>query len=403
MLFTKELAASRILRKLGNLRDPKDAQDAVVSLDKLKKQYSLFLGKEIENTSDPAYKVVLQSNIHRLEEGIFHKILIIHLLALPVHLVHMQSILTSGDFDPTKLSFEVQKLTDVLSSIGTSIKRPGQDIVTAASEPKHYLLPELPTLIVEDMEGLKITRVASDESITREKAHELRILSRKQSEVPGHESQEVASPDMNYFDALESCDALDTVLMTKPVLFTAEEAEASPIAAAAREIVVEASKWSRKGNKIVEKVSFVAESMTSLSEFHNALKNKPTAENKAGFITASLGILGEVNALQALSKDLVEKCTDMRLRKQLSDTMDQITTTAQQLKIVAAVKASSPKDTDKDQQLITCAQNLVKVVKACMRECESSSLRQGSVSVSVDTMPPKILFKRQVYKRLNLK
>lgn len=64
-----ELAASRLLNKLGTLEDAEEANKAVGNLSKLKVQYSTFLGKEIENTDDVAYKMLLESNISRLEQG----------------------------------------------------------------------------------------------------------------------------------------------------------------------------------------------------------------------------------------------------------------------------------------------------------------------------------------------
>lgn len=76
-------------------------------------------------------------------------------------------------------------------------------------------------------------------------------------------------------------------------------------------------------------------------------------------------------ALTAPAREIANACTDKRLKYQLLATLDRIDTLAQQLKILAAVKAASPKDTDKDFQLILCATNLMLSIKSCLKDCDT--------------------------------
>ena len=73
-------------------------------------------------------------------------------------------------------------------------------------------------------------------------------------------------------------------------------------------------------------------------------------------------------------------------------------TLSQQLKIVAAVKASSPLDEDTDQQLLQCARNLMEAVKRCLADSESASLKLLTTTATVATAAVK--FRRLMYKPL---
>lgn len=160
-----------------------------------------------------------------------------------------------------------------------------------------------------------------------------------------------------------------------PQLLTAEEAAENPLLAVAQELLVETSSWSSEGNPIVAAAMGLSNQMEKLSKYHIELRFSSAAETKKGFINAAKDIVMHASNIDIPAKQLAEQCTDLRLKRQLLQSIDRIGTIAQQLKIVAAVKAASPKDTDRDQQLIQCAQNLMQAVRTVLRYCEVASIR----------------------------
>ncbi|KAH6566888.1 hypothetical protein BASA50_002594 [Batrachochytrium salamandrivorans] len=191
----------------------------------------------------------------------------------------------------------------------------------------------------------------------------------------------------------------ETVLVDEvaPQMLTEEEAFLDPIKAAGQELKVEASIWATESNPIIEAVDCMSQRMLDLSRYHQMLTHSAhDTGSKRLFIQAAQAIMTDANTLLKVTQNLADACTDRRLRTQLKNTLTHITTLAQQLKIVAAVKASSPSDADKDVQLISCAQNLMKSVKRGLRECVSCSLRvkksaEGTVNDSI------ITFRRVIY------
>eukprot|EP00842_Homolaphlyctis_polyrhiza_P005719 jgi/Hompol1/6148/HPOL_002653-RA len=163
-----------------------------------------------------------------------------------------------------------------------------------------------------------------------------------------------------------------------PQLLDETEAAQQPLKAAGQELRVEASYWATEGNPIVAAVESMSRRMLDLAEFHGQLAHggiKGNTVAKRDFIKAAQLIMLDAANLVAAAQPLVDACADKRLRMQLQGTLTYVTTLAQQLKIVAAVKASSPLDTDKSVQLVSCAQNLMRTVKAGLRDCVACSLR----------------------------
>ncbi|KAJ3193626.1 hypothetical protein HK101_004476 [Irineochytrium annulatum] len=168
-----------------------------------------------------------------------------------------------------------------------------------------------------------------------------------------------------------------------PKLMTDVEAKANPIQAAAIELKVETSHWASKDNPIVAAASKMSDRLTDLASAHALLRRDAgSAEVKRAFITAAQQIMSEASSIILSSRPVAECCTDRRLRQSLLSTLDRVDTLAQQLKIIAAVKASNPGDTDRDAQLIACARNLMVGVKTALNEAEAGSLRQGGSGVA---------------------
>ncbi|KAJ3075077.1 hypothetical protein HDU98_009256 [Podochytrium sp. JEL0797] len=154
------------------------------------------------------------------------------------------------------------------------------------------------------------------------------------------------------------------------------EAKADPIQAAAQEIKVEASQWSPTENQIIEASTKISDHMSSLAKFHKQLGREfSNPEAKKGFILCAKSIHAESLKIVQNARPIADACVDLRLQKQLQGSLQWIENLAQQLKIVAAVKCSAPADTDKDQQLIACARNIMVAVKNCIRDSEAGSLR----------------------------
>ncbi|KAJ3187897.1 hypothetical protein HDU85_006290 [Gaertneriomyces sp. JEL0708] len=180
----------------------------------------------------------------------------------------------------------------------------------------------------------------------------------------------------------------------KPMLLTEDEARTSPLKAAGQELKVEASNWTARENSIVHAANTMSQALLDLASYHHTLRLNRDPGAKKQFIAAAQEIMGESNNVAKASRPLVDLCTDRRLKAQLLGTLDRIQTLGQQFKIVAAVKASAPTDTDKDAQLVACANNLMSGVKGCLRDCESASLR-----ISEDKLKDiGVKFRRQVYR-----
>ncbi|KND00678.1 uncharacterized protein SPPG_03801 [Spizellomyces punctatus DAOM BR117] len=180
----------------------------------------------------------------------------------------------------------------------------------------------------------------------------------------------------------------------KPVLLSEEEAKAEPIKAAGQELKVEASNWTSTQNPIVHAVTIMSQNLLDLSALHTQLRTSAQPATKKAFIASAQQITSQAMTVSQSARPIIEACTDRRLRAQLLACSDKIQTLGQQLKIVAAVKASAPMDRDRDAQLVACAANLMGAVKGCLRDCESASLR---ISPSVLERIG-VRFRRQLYR-----
>jgi hypothetical protein len=173
----------------------------------------------------------------------------------------------------------------------------------------------------------------------------------------------------------------------------------STFKAAAQELKVEASHWTSQGNPIIEAAQDISDVLAQLSHFHNLLKRDPTPESKKSFIKSAQDICSQSQKLLSYASPLSERCLDKRLKGQLKGSLDRVTTLGQQLKILAAVKTSAPMDTDRDQQLIACAQNLMVGVKNCLKESEAASLRVPGPPAGGGSAAVTVRFRRNVYRR----
>ena len=156
---------------------------------------------------------------------------------------------------------------------------------------------------------------------------------------------------------------------------------------------VEASHWSTDSNPIVTSVTNIGQMFLDLSAYHKELSQHVNPHSKKNFIETAKSITAETARLIKAVEPLSKACADKRLVQQISQTTDRVSTLAQTLKVIAAVKASSPRDTDKQSQLITNGQNLVASVKMVLRDAISCTLRlKGEAPADL------VHFKKQIYR-----
>ena len=161
-----------------------------------------------------------------------------------------------------------------------------------------------------------------------------------------------------------------------PQALNEEEAQQDPIKAAGQDLKVEASHWANEENEIVVRVNKIAQYFLDLSLHHKELAEKRVnPQAKKEFIQTAQSIVAETNLLVKSIQPLILDCADKRLTKQMQESIERMQTLAQTLKIIVAVKASSPGDKDKGVQLVMNAQNLVQAVKTGLRNAISCSLR----------------------------
>ncbi|KAI8911368.1 Vinculin/alpha-catenin [Powellomyces hirtus] len=362
-------------------------------------QFIAVAQKEAENTEDADYKLQLELKIHEVQSGI------------PDFLTSAQFVLdsfTSSSIDAAfELSSVVKGLTSKLSDLGNVIrsykggeadnlmeqlppKAESLDSVNSAqsSSGKQVVGSALPDM----SEFVPSSRASVDQSgshrpsIGKVELPELGASVRNSvdhSNAPGFSNEKRSStasarfgvPKINMEVLTEQMGDVVLVEEEKPVLLSEEEAIASPIKAAAQELKVVASNWSARENPIVQAVSNMSQNLHDLGSSHFDLRSSSTPGIKKVFISAAQRITSEsVNVCKSANL-LVDVCKDKRLKAQLSTTVNRIETLGQQLKIVAAVKASAPTDRDQDAILVQCANNLMGAVKACVSDCESASLR----------------------------
>jgi hypothetical protein len=115
---------------------------------------------------------------------------------------------------------------------------------------------------------------------------------------------------------------------------------------------------------------------------------------KKSFVQSSQEILLEVGNLIKFVDVLRKSCADKRLVTQIENTTKNIVTLAQTLKVIAAVKASNPRDIDKSSQLVSVAKNLTNSVKVVLRDCISCSLRLKNDSPVDSTKFRKVVYSK---------
>jgi hypothetical protein len=127
-----------------------------------------------------------------------------------------------------------------------------------------------------------------------------------------------------------------------------------------------------QSSPIVRSIHFVSQCLIELSLHHAELDSYSStdfqglSQCKNRFIAAATSILQEAKRILEMARPWVEKLGNAILRKELLSTLTSMETISHQLKIIVAVKASSPGDKDKAFQVVQCCQNLVSVLHVCL-------------------------------------
>ncbi|KAL2918922.1 hypothetical protein HK105_201756 [Polyrhizophydium stewartii] len=391
---------SKALRDALSRSNRVAAREHLAAMQSCAEQFEAIAEKEKEFSEDTAYKAELDLKLQVI------KAVTPALSAQAMGLV-AQHVRASGS-QLQDLDLAIENLAEQLSSLGAAVQayKGGRPERIAPPVPVPAAEANTPSIAVAPAsDGTpRASRTAS--SGIDEASKQLGTLSvqgrpSQVSEGSGAaRSSRTSRVEDEELHALTSA-VSETVFVEAPApqMLSAEEATQFPLRAAGQELKVEASVWATENNAVIEAVTSMSQRMLDLSEFHARLahsRSDPAA--KRSFIQAAQAIMVDANTLLKAAQPLVEACTDRRLRMQLQGTLTYITTLAQQLKIVAAVKASSPLDADKDVQLVSCAQNLMKTVKMGLRDCVACSLRvrKGSEAAAVAGI---VKFRKVVYAR----
>ncbi|KAI8818931.1 Vinculin/alpha-catenin [Fimicolochytrium jonesii] len=356
-------------------------------------QFIAVAQKEVEGTADPAYREELEGKIHVIQSGI-PDLLNSATLLLGLHDAYP---LDAASELASIVSHLTTSLTDFTSFLRAHKGAPGDDL-TARPPPLTI------TTSTAERRGSTDTIDASEDNIgaeLRQRAQEMTdamdavTMRDRAAAYKSSLWRSAASLDVVAEADDESDDGGDLIVNApQPLLLSSEEAAAAPIKAAAQELLVASSHFSAAQNPIITAITHMSASLSSLSTHHTNLRLSPHPSTKKEFIAAAGQIGVEAANVAKAAGVVVGVCPDKRLRATLLGTLDRVQTLGQQLRIVAAVKASAPGDRDQDRLLIACSNNLMNAVKLSLQDCESASLR----------VPPHVLeqigvrFRRQVHR-----
>ncbi|KAJ3322065.1 hypothetical protein HDV06_003666 [Boothiomyces sp. JEL0866] len=304
--------------------------------------------QEMENTEDQTYKQALTTEIAFIKEALPQLISRANDL--------FQHLDTSSENEKDELNKIVKSIVAGLSSVG-NVVREYNNISKDAQQ--------LPAVVLYEKERpppAEPEPVADPNQMTEEQKEQLVKEAEKQQ-------------DDQLRSLTSAIKELVIVQEEAPKVLSETEAQQDPIKAAGQELVVEASHWAQQENDIVLIVNKIAQKFLDLSEYHNKLSHHNDPQAKRSFIQTAQDIMRETDKLEETVKVLIMWCADKRLCSQIQNTLARLVTLAQTLKVIAAVKASSPKDTDKAVQLVSCGQNVVQSVKMVLRDAISCSLR----------------------------
>lgn len=174
--------------------------------------------------------------------------------------------------------------------------------------------------------------------------------------------------------AAEQVEKVEIVEEEEPQLLSKAEAEENPIKAAAQELKVEIFKWA-ESNDMITLAKELSEATFLLSQYYKTNLSEIKAETKAKLLESAIQIYKLSTMLDKKVVQLLKDCKDQRLVSDCKKSMEKMSTLSTQLKILAAVKATNPRDNDTHLQMNVCAKNLMGNVKDLLNQAEIVTYR----------------------------
>jgi vinculin len=145
----------------------------------------------------------------------------------------------------------------------------------------------------------------------------------------------------------------------------------------AKELFEEVNKWMAKGNSLIDAAKRMALLMAEMSRLVQE------GGNKGELIRCAQEIVKYGQLVAKLSREIADKCTDRRIKNNMSGSSQNIETIATQFRILSTVKATmlNARDVSDDEaaqaheMLVHNAQNLMRYVKEVVREANAANIK----------------------------
>jgi len=138
----------------------------------------------------------------------------------------------------------------------------------------------------------------------------------------------------------------------------------------------EVSKATKAAKPVIPEHKSLIEIVNSIGAEMEKLSLAAQKNNKKEMIESARKIAGMIGKVQELSTEIANKCKDPVLREQLLRICRVPKNFAVQLKIIAAVKATSgDNDASAEAQLVTCAKGLANSVVQTLAAAEGAAVR----------------------------
>jgi len=145
----------------------------------------------------------------------------------------------------------------------------------------------------------------------------------------------------------------------------------------AKELFDEVNKWMAKGNSLIDAAKKMALLMAEMSRLVQE------GGDKRELIRCAHEIVKYGQLVAKLSREISAKCTDKRIKNNMTGSSQNIETIATQFRILSTVKATmlNAKDVSDDEaaqaheMLVHNAQNLMKYVKEVVREANAANIK----------------------------
>jgi hypothetical protein len=322
--------------------------------------------REIQNTDDSAYQNKLKLQLSNLKKALTN--------AQASH----QKLRNAPD-DPKAMD-QVRQLQGTFLAAAKDLEALIREYKAARAVSTNVAIPQ---------PQLKLKQTASGAALVRGVAAAVPAPSGKSAQPA---SGEFVKPKLNPIIEVVDGEEMEIVDGQEPdEPLSPEETQSNPIKAAARDLKVNASKYSTYANPMVELMQSMAGKMEGISNLYK--ENSSTSKQELSKNTKSMQ--SDISELVKQGRKILDSCSDKALKAQLTQAMERMETLSTQLRIVTAVKIAEARDVDSERQLVLCSQNLMNAVKTMLKASEAASLRSMSSAATVATAA--IKFRKVLY------